>query len=99
VQLDPAVEEQPRPGGELDIVPLPVPAKSTVTVGPVPEKHTTFAVMYPVTIAPEADNPLASLLVVSVAETRVAPQAFPVAVNNPAESTVNICVVFDDQVT
>ena len=31
--------------GELDIVPLPVPAKSTVTVGPVPVKQTTLAVM------------------------------------------------------
>jgi hypothetical protein len=45
VQDDPAVDEQPRPGGELDIVPLPVPAKSTVTVGPVPVKQTTSAVM------------------------------------------------------
>jgi hypothetical protein len=45
VQDEPAVDEQPRPGGELDIVPLPVPAKSTVTVGPVPVKQTTLAVM------------------------------------------------------
>jgi hypothetical protein len=45
VQDEPALDEQPRPGGELDIVPLPVPAKSTVTVGPVPLKQTTSAVM------------------------------------------------------
>ena len=51
VKLDPVgklpmhVDEHPRPAGELDIVPLPVPAKSTVTVGPVPLKQTTLAVI------------------------------------------------------
>jgi hypothetical protein len=45
VHDEPAEDEHPSPGGELEIVPLPVPAKSTVTVGPVPVKHTTLAVM------------------------------------------------------
>ena len=45
VQDVPGVAKQPRPDGELDIVPVPVPPKSTVTVGPVPLKQTTLAVM------------------------------------------------------
>jgi hypothetical protein len=39
------------------------------------------------------------LFVLTVAETRVAPQEFPVAVSKPVELTVNIWGVFDDQVT
>ena len=45
VQEFPAVDEQPRPAGELEIAPLPVPENVTVTVGPVPVKQTTFPVM------------------------------------------------------
>ena len=45
VQEEPAVDEQPSPAGELEIVPLPVPAKLTVIVGPVPVKQTTLPVM------------------------------------------------------
>jgi hypothetical protein len=55
--------------------------------------------MYPVTIAPDEDTPLPSLFVVAVADTKVPPQAWPVADNRPAELTVNICGVFEDQVT
>jgi len=46
----PAVLAQLSPNGELLTVPVPVPAKLTVSVGcvpplPVPVKHTTFAVI------------------------------------------------------
>lgn len=36
---------QPRPPGELDTVPAPVPAKATERTGPVPTKQTTVAVI------------------------------------------------------
>jgi hypothetical protein len=39
------VVAQPSPIGELEIVPVPVPAKSAVTVGPPPVKQTTLAVI------------------------------------------------------
>ena len=55
--------------------------------------------MYPVTIAPDEDTPLPSLFVVAVADTKVPPQSMPVAVSSPVEVTVNICGVFDVQVT
>jgi hypothetical protein len=55
--------------------------------------------MYPVTAAPDEETPDPSALVVTVAETKVPPQACPVAVNRPAELTVNICGVFDAHVT
>ena len=55
--------------------------------------------MYPVTIAPDEDTPLPSLFVVAVADTKVPPQAWPVADNRPPELTVNICGVFEVQVT
>ena len=42
---------QLRPVGELVIVPVPFPAKLTVSTGPT--KHTTFAVIFAVTIEPE----------------------------------------------
>ena len=45
VQEEPAPDVQLRPAGELEIAPLPLPANSTVTVGPVPVKHVTAAVM------------------------------------------------------
>jgi hypothetical protein len=99
VQDVPGVAAHPRPDGELDIVPLPVPAKSTVTVGPVPLKHTTLAVMEPVTTAPDELKPPSLVFVVAVAETSVAPHKSPVAVSRPAEVTVNIWTVFDSQVT
>jgi hypothetical protein len=94
-----ALEAQPSPEGELEIVPAPVPAKSTVMVGPVPVKHVRFAVMYPVTTAPDEETPEPSLLVCTVADTRVPPHTRPVAVKRPVESTVNICGVFEVQVT
>ena len=85
--------------------PEPLPPKATVRTGepapppPVPVKQTTFAVINPVTIAPDEDSPPALLPVVTVAEIRVPPHDSPVAVSNPAELTVNIWGVFDDQVT
>jgi len=99
----PAELAQLSPTGELATVPEPAPAKSTVRIGPppppVPVKQTTFAVIVPVTIAPDEDNPPTLLFVVTVAETREPPQAKPVAVNRPVELTVNICVSFEAQVT
>jgi hypothetical protein len=101
-----AVLAQLKPEVELVTVPVPLPRKFTVRVGSAPPpplvllvKQTTFAVMYPVTIAPEDDRPDPSLLVWTVAETRVPPQARPVAVSRPDEFTVNICVSFEAQVT
>lgn len=51
----------PSPAGELLTVPEPLPVKFTVRRGaPLPEplpKHTTFAVMLPVTTAPDEDRP------------------------------------------
>ena len=99
VQEEPLLKEQPRPDGELDMVPEPVPAESTVMVGPVPVKQTTVAVISPVTTAPEDDRPDPSLFVVSVAETKVPPHTKPVAVSRPVGSTVNICVSLEAQVT
>jgi hypothetical protein len=62
-------------------------------------KQTTFAVIDPVTMAPDEDSPPALLFVVTVAETREPPQAKPVAVSSPVELTENICVSFEAQVT
>ena len=87
-------------------VPVPLPEKLTVKVGPappppllVPSKQTTFAVMLPVTTAPDDDTPDPSALVVTVAETKVAPQTKPVAVSKPAGVMVNICGSLEAQVT
>ena len=97
------VEAHPRPGGELLMVPEPLPLTFIVSTGPMAApvlvKQTTFPVMYPVTMAPGAFWLEASLLVVTVAETSVAPQAWPVAVSRPLELTVIICVSFENQVT
>jgi hypothetical protein len=62
-------------------------------------KQTTFAVIDPVTMAPDEDSPPALLFVVTVAETREAPHAKPVAVSSPLEVTENICVSLDAHVT
>ena len=92
-----AVLGQLKAVGELVTVPVPLPEKLTVTIGsaplpplPLPVKQTTFAVMLPVTMAPDEDTPEPSLLVCIVAETRVAPHSRPVAVSNPVEVTENI---------
>jgi len=97
---------QLKPEVELVIVPVPLPRKLTVKVGSAPlppllvlVKQTTFAVIYPVTTAPDEDKPDPSVFVCRVAETRVPPQARPVAVSRPVELTVNICVVFETHVT
>jgi len=90
------------PGGELVTVPEPLPGKIIVKIGPpppLPVKHTTFAVIFAVTIAPDEDNPPALLLVVTVAEISEPPQAKPVAVSKPVELTVTICVSFEAHVT
>jgi hypothetical protein len=99
VQEDPPLNAQPRPAGELDTVPAPVPDEFTVIVGPVLVKQTRFAVIDPVTTAPDEDTPEPSLFVVSDAETIVEPQAWAVVFSNPVELTVNICGVLETQVT
>ena len=58
-------------------------------------KQATFPVIDPVTIAPDDEIPPALELVFTVAETSVAPQARPVTVRSPEESTVIICGVFE----
>jgi hypothetical protein len=86
---------QLKPGGLLVTVPVPNPWKVRVNAGlplppPEPVKQTTFPVMYPVTIAPDEDNPPMLVLVVRVAETRVPPQVIPVTARRPVGSTVII---------
>ena len=94
------VAAQPKPPGELDTVPAPVPAKFTVRRWPVPLKQTTVAVIVPVTIAPDEDMFPMLLSVWTVAEIRELPQATPVAVSRPlVASTVAISGVFEVQTT
>ena len=88
---------QSMPDGELLTVPLP--ETSTVRIGPVPVKQMTFAVIDPVTIAPDEDIFPTLLFVVTVAETMEHPHAKPVAVSRPVESTVAMSGVFDAHVT
>ena len=91
-----AMLAQLKPPLELVTVPIPLPRKLTVRVGspppspPLPVKQTTFAVILPVTMAPDDDTPDPSVLVCSVAETRVPPHSWPVAVSKPVEVMVNI---------
>ena len=98
-----SVLAQLSPGGALVTIPVPVPEKPSVRVGSPPPppvvlvKQTTFAVMYPVTIAPDADKPLLSAFVFTVAEIRVPPHVSPVAVTRPVEFTVTMAGVFEDQ--
>jgi hypothetical protein len=87
------------PAGELVTVPLPVPRKFTVRIDAEPVKQVTFAVMVPVTMAPDEDSPPLLLFVFTVAEIRVPPQAWPVAVIRPVVFTVTICGVFEAQIT
>lgn len=87
--------EQLNPDGLLETVPEPRPVKVNVNAGfppplPEPVKQVTFPVIYPVTIAPEDDMPPELLFVFTVAEINVAPQAWPVTVKSPEESTVII---------
>ena len=96
-KLAPHVPAQLRPGGELVTVPDPLPAKSTVKVSP--EKHTTLAVMYPVTRAPCDEIFPLLRFVVTVAEMRASPHATPAALSTPAELTVAMPGVFEAQVT
>ena len=90
------VPAQLKPGGELVTVPDPLPA-STVKLSP--EKHTTLAVMYPVTRAPCDEIFPLLLFVVTVAEMRASPHATPAALSTPAELTVAMSGVFEAQVT
>jgi len=87
--------------GEISTVPEPLPAKVTVSAGPLPlplpVKHTTLAVMEPVTTAPDEDTPELSLFVVTLAETMAPPHRSPVAVRRPVELIVTNCGVFDSQ--
>jgi fermentation-respiration switch protein FrsA (DUF1100 family) len=91
------------PGGELVTVPDPFPRKVTVRAGDpallLLVKQTTFAVMKPVTSAPDDDIPPELLFVFTVAEISAAPHAAPVTVITPAEFTVTICGVFEVHVT
>jgi hypothetical protein len=93
------VDAQLSPGGTLVIVPVPPPAKTTVSACPVPVKQTTLTVMLPVMIAPVEEIFPVLLFVFRVAEIRLPPQELPVAVARPVESTVTIPGVFDAHVT
>jgi hypothetical protein len=101
-----SVLAQLRPAGVLVTIPVPAPAKLTAMVGSppppppvVPVKQTTLALIYPVTIAPDADKPLVSAFVCTVAEIRVPPQGPPVTVIRPVEFTVTMAGVFEAHVT
>jgi hypothetical protein len=90
------------PAGELLTVPVPV--TSTRKNGPpppppLPVKQTTFAVIVPVTIAPEDGRSPALWFVCTVAETRAPPQSNPVTTNRPEASTVAIPGVLETHVT
>jgi len=52
----PEVDGQLRPAGELVTFPLPAPGKVTVSIGPELLTQATFAVMNPVTMAPEEER-------------------------------------------
>src|SRR5438270_7450213 len=87
-KLRPHVVEQIKPEGDTETVPVPLPRNLMVnTAAPLllPVKQITPLLMFPVTIAPDELRPLASLLVLTVAEMIDAPQTFPVALINPAE--------------
>ena len=65
-----------------------------------PVKHTTLAVMLPVTRAPDDDTLPILWFVVTVAEISVSPHACPITVIKPvAASTVTICGVFEFHTT
>ena len=91
------------PPGEL--VTVPVPETVTVRVGfpvpppPVPVKQTTFAVILPVTTAPEELRPPLLEFVLTVAEMTLPPHTNPVAVSNPVGLIVNICASFEPHET
>jgi hypothetical protein len=96
--------KQLKPCEELVTAPDPFPRNVTVRAGepappPLLVKHTTFAVMDPVTIAPDDEIPPELLFVFTVAEMIVPPHAAPVTVITPEESTVIICGVFEVHVT
>src|SRR5450631_2476252 len=61
-------------------------------------EQTTLAVMVPITMAPGAFS-FPSLFVFTVAEIKVLPQAWPVAVAKPVALTVTMAGVFEVQVT
>ena len=90
------VLEQVKPEVVLATTPVPLPEKLTVSTGsesplpplPLPVKQTTFAVISPVTTAPDDDTPEPSWFVVSEAETKPPPQSSPVATIRPVELTV-----------
>jgi hypothetical protein len=96
--------KQLKPCEESVTAPEPFPKKVTVRAGapappPLLVKHTTLAVMEPVTIAPDDEIPPELLFVFTVAEMIVPPHAAPVTVITPEESTVIICGVFELHVT
>lgn len=103
-RMTPQLAEQVIPDGETITLPLPVPIKSTVRSGPeppvlVPVKQITFACMFEVTIAPDDERFPILWFVFTVAEIRVPPQAPPVAVIIPVESTDTMSGVFEAHVT
>ena len=97
--------EQLKPLGLLATVPEPLPENANVNAGLPPPpplelvKQTTFPVIYPVTMAPEDEIPPSLEFLFTVAEISVAPQASPVTVRSPDESTVIICGVLEFQIT
>ncbi len=96
---DTAVDAQLRPGGELLMLPVPVPKKSTVSVGPVVLRQATFAVIELLMIAPDEGRFPTLWFVITVAETRAFPQAKPAGDNRPVEVTVTMFGVFEFQIT
>jgi len=101
--------EQPSPAGELLTVPVPVPAKSTVSVGwaPLPPKpgHPGVFMSLTVTTIVEVMSAPEELLfpvlwfVCTVAETSAPPHADPVGKSTPVGVTVATVSVFEAQVT
>jgi len=94
------VDGQLMPDGLL--LTLPVPKMFTARSGPepVPVKQMTFAVIKPVTIAPDEDRFPALLFVFTVAEIRLSPHP-PLLVTTirPVEVTVTKSGVSEPQVT
>lgn len=101
--------EQPIPGGELLTVPVPDPAKSTVSAGwfDVPAKpghpgtfrSLTVTAMVAVTMAPDELRFDVLLFVFTVAETKLPPQSMPAGDSRPVGVTVTTPGVFEAHVT
>jgi hypothetical protein len=65
----------------------------------VPDAQVTFAVIEPVTIAPEDERPPSLLFVLTVAEMSELPQSTPPGESAPVEVTTATAGVFEAQMT